>query len=248
MGHPMKILFLCATMLCFASGQAAAATEVPGYIVKAVANPARSKVDRDFDIHRLPGETIAFAGVEPGMVVAEFIPGDGYFSRILSRVVGPKGKIYGIENTAWTNPAFDKKLMGEYPNVILRSTPFGTFDIPEKIDLFWITQNYHDLHILELGPVDLADFNRRVFDALKPGGIYFINDQAGNPGTTEKQIRGLHRIDEAQVIDEVTAAGFIFIGESDVLRHPYDDRTRNVFDPIVRGQTDEFLLKFQKPK
>ncbi len=244
----MKILFLCATMLCFTSGQAAAATEVPGYIVKAVANPARSKVDRDFDIHRLPAETIAFAGVEPGMVVAEFIPGDGYFSRILSRVVGPKGKVYGIENTAWTNPAFDKKLMGEYPNVILRSTPFGTFDIPEKIDLFWITQNYHDLHILELGPVDLADFNRRVFDALKSGGIYFINDQAGNPGTTEKQIRGLHRIDEAQVIDEVTAAGFIFIGESDVLRHPYDDRTRNVFDPIVRGQTDEFLLKFQKPK
>jgi predicted methyltransferase len=244
----MKSTFLCAIALCFVISGAATAAEVPGYVIKAVANPARSKVDRNFDIHRLPAETIAFAGVEPGMVIAEFIPGDGYFSRILSRVVGPKGKIYGIENTAWTNPAFDKKLMGEYHNVILRSTPFGTFDIPEKIDLFWTTQNYHDMHILELGPVDLADFNRRVFDALKPGGIYFINDQAGNPGTTEKQIRALHRIDEAQVISEVTAAGFVFIGESDVLRHPYDDRARSVFDPLIRGQTDEFLLKFQKPK
>jgi predicted methyltransferase len=182
------------------------------------------------------------------MVIAEFIPGDGYFTHILSRIVGPKGKIYGIENTAWTNPAFDKKLMGEYRNVILHSTPFGTFEIPEKIDLFWTTQNYHDMHILELGPVDVDAFNRLVFDALKPGGIYFVNDQSGIPGTTQKQIRALHRIDEAQVIREVTAAGFILIDESDVLRHPHDDRTRSVFDPIVRGQTDEFLLKFQKPK
>ena len=244
----MKIIFLCAVALSIAVGGTAMGAEIPGYIVKAVANPARSKGEREADAHRLPAETIAFAGVEPGMVIGEFIPGDGYFSRILSRIVGPKGKIYGIENTAWTNPAFDKKLMGEYRNVILHSTPFGTFDIPEKIDLFWTTQNYHDMHILELGPVDVDAFNRLVFDALKPGGIYFINDQAGNPGTTQKQIRALHRIDEAQVIREVTAAGFVLIDESDVLRHPRDDRTRSVFDPIVRGQTDEFLLKFQKPK
>jgi predicted methyltransferase len=244
----MKTMFLCAIASCFLMCGAAAAVEVPGYVVKAVANPARSKGEREADAHRLPAQTIAFAGVEPGMVIAEFIPGDGYFTHILSRIVGPKGKIYGIENTAWTNPAFDKKLMGEYRNVILHSTPFGTFEIPEKIDLFWTTQNYHDMHILELGPVDVDAFNRLVFDALKPGGIYFVNDQSGIPGTTQKQIRALHRIDEAQVIREVTAAGFILIDESDVLRHPHDDRTRSVFDPIVRGQTDEFLLKFQKPK
>ncbi len=244
----MKVIFLCALALSIAFGGTAFGADIPGYVIKAVASPARSKAEREADAHRLPAQTIAFAGVEPGMVIGEFIPGDGYFTRILSRIVGPKGKIYGIENTAWTNPAFDKKLMGEYRNVILHSTPFGTFDIPEKIDLFWTTQNYHDMHILELGPVDIDAFNRLVFDALKPGGIYFINDQAGNPGTTEKQIRALHRIDEAQVIREVTAAGFVLVDESDVLRHPRDDRTRSVFDPIVRGQTDEFLLKFQKPK
>jgi predicted methyltransferase len=244
----MKVIFLCALALSVAVGGTALGADIPGYVVKAVANPARGKGEREADAHRLPAQTIAFAGVEPGMVIGEFIPGDGYFTRILSRIVGPKGKVYGIENTAWTNPAFDKKLMGEYRNVILHSTPFGTFEIPEKIDLFWTTQNYHDMHILELGPVDVDAFNRLVFDALKPGGIYFINDQSGNPGTTRQQIRALHRIDEAQVIREVTAAGFILIDESDVLRHPHDDRTRSVFDPIVRGQTDEFLLKFQKPK
>lgn len=216
-------------------------------MARAVANPTRTKGDRDADAHRLPARTIAFAGVAPGMVVAEFIPGYGYFTRILSDVVGPTGKIYGIENTRWTNPAFDKKLMGERRNVILRSSTLGEFDLPEKIDLFWITQNYHDLHVAEFGPVDIAAFNRRVFDALKPGGSYFIVDQAANPGTTEEQISSLHRIDEAQVIREVTAAGFILVAESDALRHSNDHRTRSIFDAIVRGQTDEFMLRFRKP-
>jgi len=245
----MKTAFICAIALCIASGAAAARAEmqIPGYVVKAIANPARTRNERDAYAHRLPAQTIAFAGVAPGMVVGEFIPGYGYFTRILSEVVGPGGKIYGIENTNWTNPAFDKKLMGEHRNVFLKSKRFGYFDLPEKIDLFWITQNYHDLHVAEYGHVDIAEFNRRVFDALKPGGIYFIVDQAGNAGMTEDEITALHRIDEAQVISEVTAAGFTLVGESDALRHPNDDRTRSIFDVIVRGQTDEFMLKFKKP-
>jgi predicted methyltransferase len=243
----MKAPFICAIALWITFGGTAVCAEIPGYVVRAVANPTRTKTDRDADAHRLPAQTIAFAGVAPGMVVGEFIPGYGYFTHLLSDVVGAKGKIYGIENTRWTNPAFDKQLMGQHRNVFLRSSRFGEFDLPEKIDLFWITQNYHDLHLAELGHVDIAAFNRRVFDALKPGGIYFIVDQAANPGTTEIQIAALHRIDKAQVISEVTAAGFTLVGESDALHHASDDHTRSVFDAVVRGQTDEFMLKFQRP-
>jgi predicted methyltransferase len=181
----MKVTFVFAIALWVAFGGTAACAEIPGYVVRAVANPTRTKNERDADAHRLPAQTIAFAGVAPGMAVGEFIPGYGYFTRILSEVVGPKGRIYGIENTNWTNPAFDRKLMGERRNVFLRSSRFGQFELPEKIDLFWITQNYHDLHVAEYGHVDIAAFNRRVFDALKPGGVYFIVDQAANPGTTE---------------------------------------------------------------
>lgn len=243
----MKIIFLCAIALAITFGGAAVGADVPVYVTKAVANPARPKPDREFDAHRLPAQTIAFAGVKSGMVVGEFIPGYGYFTRLLSDIVGPKGKIYGIENIDWTNPAFDKALTAERGrgNVILRSTKFGEFDFPEKIDLFWITQNYHDLHLV--GHVDLAAFNRHVFDALKPGGIYFILDHEANPGTTEHQIAALHRIEKAQVIREVTAAGFILVGESNVLHRARDDHTRNIFDVIVRGQTDQYMLKFQKP-
>jgi predicted methyltransferase len=243
----MKLMFICAIALWITFDATAAHAEIPGYVTRAIANPTRTKNERDADAHRLPARTIAFAGVAPGMIIGEFIPGNGYFTRILSEVVGPKGRIYGIENTNWTNPAFDRKLMGERRNVFLRSSRFGEFDLPEKIDLFWITQNYHDLHVAEYGRVDIAAFNRRVFDALKPGGIYVIVDQAANPGTTEDRIAALHRIDKTQVISEVTAAGFTLVGESDALRHASDDHTRSIFDVIVRGQTDEFMLKFRRP-
>lgn len=242
----MKRFVMCMIALCAAVGGTAVGADIPGYVVRAVADRSRPKVDRDADAHRLPAQTIAFAGAAPGMAIGEFIPGEGYFTRMLSSVVGPKGKIYGIENIVWWNPAFDKQIMGERRNVFFRAWKFGEFDLPEKIDLFWITQNYHDLHVA-CCRVDIAAFNRRVFDALKPGGIYLIVDQAANPGTSEAQITALHRIDEAQVISEVTSAGFILVDESDALRHPRDDRTRNVFDAIVRGQTDEFMLKFKRP-
>jgi predicted methyltransferase len=243
----MKMTFICVIALWITFAGTAAGEEIPGYVLRAIANPARSKAEREADASRLPAQTIAFAGVAPRMVVGEFIPFYGYFTRILSDVVGPNGKIYGIENINWSNTAFDKKLMGQRRNVFLQRKKWGEFDLPEKIDLFWITQNYHDLHVAEYGHVDIAAFNRRVFDALKPGGIYLIVDQAANPGTTEDQIAALHRIDKMQVIGEVTAAGFTLVGESDALHHPRDDHTRSIFDAVIRGQTDQFMLKFQRP-
>jgi predicted methyltransferase len=243
----MKGPLVCALALWIICGETAACTEIPGYVARAVANRSRSSAERDADRIRLPAQTIAFAGVAPGMVIAEFIPFYGYFTRLLCDVVGPKGRVYGIENLEWSNTAFDKQLKSERRNIFLQRTKLGEFDLPEKIDVFWITQNYHDLHVTEYGHVDVAGFNRRVFDALKPGGLYLIVDQAADPGTTEERISILHRIDEAQVIREVTAAGFVLVDESDALRHPKDDRTRSIFDSSVSGHTDEFMLKFQKP-
>ena len=243
----MKGSMVCTIALTLILSGAATGVEIPGYVARAIANRSRSDAERKADRTRLPAETIAFAGVAPGMVIAEFIPFYGYFTRLLCDVVGIKGKVYGIENLDWSNTAFDKQLTGQRRNVRLQRTKWGEFELPEKVDLFWITQNYHDLHVGEYGYVDVAAFNRRVFDALKPGGFYLVVDQAANPGTPEKKIAVLHRIDEAQVIREVTAAGFALIDQSDALRHPNDDRTRSIFDASVRGRTDEFMLKFQKP-
>jgi predicted methyltransferase len=240
-----------AILVLLISASAALAAGTPPYVAKAVADRARPKDDVTSDTLRDPADTLAFAGVRPGMIVGELAPGGGYFTRMLSDVVGPRGKVFGVENVIWKDAVkADQQLVQEpgRANVVLDVEPWGQMNLPAKLDLFWITQNYHDLKIAKYGVVDTAAFNRRVFDALKPGGVYFILDHQANPGTTENQITVLHRIEKAQVIREVTAAGFKLAGEGKFLNRPADDHTKTIFDPAIRGKTDQYALKFVKPK
>ncbi len=220
-------------------------------IAAAIADPARPKDDRADDPARDPAATLAFAGVRPGMVVGELFPGGGYFTRLISDVVGPKGKVLGLENAGWGESVeADRKLLAESGrgNVSLDVEPFGQFRLAQKVDLFWITQNYHDLHIAKYGAVDMADFNRRVFAALKPGGVYMIIDHQGASGLTDAEIARLHRIDKARVIAEVTAAGFRLAGEGRFLSRADDDHGKSIFDPGMHGHTDQYALKFVRPR
>jgi predicted methyltransferase len=224
---------------------------VPAYIAKAVADSSRPEDDRKLDALRKPGELLAYAGVKPGQIVGEYLPGGGYYTRLLSDVVGRHGKVYALETTRWgkENIEATRKVLHEagHDNVIMDLALFGNFHLPEKVDLFWTTLNYHDLHVERYGKVDMAAFNRHVFDSLKHGGIYFIVDHAATAGSGIQAAPDLHRIDEATVIAEVKAAGFVAAGESDLLRNPADDHTKKVFDPAIRWQTDQFILKFRKP-
>lgn len=244
----MKKSMLRAALLALTLSGAAMATAIPAYITHAVADPARPKADVERDALRLPAETIAFAGVKPGMKVAELFPGGGYFTRPLSDVVGPSGHVFGIENAKWDDGS-DAKVAAAVKdhNVSMQMVKFGDFSLPQKVDLFWISQNYHDLHIAKYGPVDISAFNRHVYDSLKPGGIYFILDHQANPGTGEAQIAALHRIEKSQVIREVEAAGFKLVADGNALHRTADDHTRSVFDKSIRGHTDQFMLKFVKP-
>ncbi|MGH8291097.1 MAG: class I SAM-dependent methyltransferase [Steroidobacteraceae bacterium] len=244
----MKKGILSAALLALVLSGAAMAMAVPDYVTKAVADPSRPQADIDRDALRLPAETIAFAGVKPGMKVAELFPGGGYFTRPLSDVVGPSGHIYGIENAKWDDGS-DAKVAAAVKdhNVSIQSVKFGDFSLPEKVDLFWITQNYHDLHIAKYGVVDMAAFNRHVYESLKPGGIYFILDHQANPGTGSAQIAALHRIQKSQVLREVEAAGFKLAAEGNALHRTTDDHTKSIFDKSIRGRTDQFMLKFVKP-
>jgi len=246
----MKLLLLVAPALLALATCGASAAQAPSYIAVAVADLARPVDDRGDDVLRDPADTLAFAGVRPGMVVGELFPGGGYFTRMLSDVVGPKGRVYGLENAGWKDAVkADERLAAEpgRANVTLDVEPFGQFKLPAKVDLFWITQNYHDLHIAKYGAVDMAAFNRLVFESLKPGGVYFILDHQANPGVTLDQIAVLHRIDKARVIAEVTAAGFKLVAEGKFLNRPGDDHSRTIFDPAIRGHTDQYALKFVRP-
>ena len=226
----------------------AMAAAIPSYITRAVHDTTRPEADTDRDGLRLPVETIAFAGVKPGMKVAEFFPGGGYYTRPLSDVVGRRGHIYAIENPKWDDGS-DAKVAAAVRNhnVSIEMPKFGEFNLPKHVDLVWITQNYHDLHIAKYGGVDMAAFNKHVYDSLRPGGIYFVLDHQANPGTSDAQIAQLHRIEKAQVIREVEAAGFKLAAESNALHRTADDHTKSAFDKSIRGHTDQFMLRFVKP-
>jgi predicted methyltransferase len=240
---------IAAGFVALALTGAAFAATLPDYVTAAVADQTRPKEDRDVDALRLPAETIAFAGVKPGMTVAEMFPCGGYFSRMIADAVGPKGKVIGFDNTGWKGclESSQKVIAEGHSNFSVTADAFGNFNLGEKVDLVWITQNYHDLHIKKYGDVDMAKFNRHVFDSLKPGGVYFILDHAANPGTSEEDIARLHRIEKAQIVREVTAAGFKLVGEGDFLHRPADDHTKSIFDESIRGHTDQYALKFIKP-
>ena len=245
-----KLAYLLAPLIAVAP-VAAASQPVSAPIAKAVADPARPADNRKADALRKPAETLAFAGVRPGMVVGEFYPGGGYFTRMLSDVVGPTGHVYGIENDRWKGAVEANRALlaeGKWNNVSMDVQPFGTVKFPKPLDMAWITQNYHDLKIAKYGTVDTLAFDRAVFAALKPGGAFFILDHQGVPGLTDAQIEKLHRINRDQVIKEVTAAGFKLAGEGKFLRRPGDDHSKPIFDASIRGKTDQYALKFVKPR
>jgi predicted methyltransferase len=198
-------------------------------------------------------EVIAFIGVKPGDRVADIIA--GRFIRALSAAVGPKGKVYAVQADEIVKahpevPPALKKITDQpaYANVEVIVAPINALGLPGKLDAVVIRQNYHDLHDKFMGPADVPAFNRAVFAALKPGGVYVVLDHAAQAGSGLRNTEDLHRIDPATVKAEVIAAGFKLDGESAILANPADDHTKMVFNPAIRGKTDQFLFRFRKPK
>lgn len=220
-------------------------------IAAAVADPARPAADRARDALRKPAACLAFAGVRPGMTIAELFPGKGYFTRIFSRVVGPKGHVYEFvpppRKSGESSPA--KVIAADphyYHNITVVTWPVGKLPVPAPVDLVWTSQNYHDLH--NIPGLNVADFDRAVYAALKPGGVYLVLDHVAPAGSGFSDTDTLHRIDPAAAKKEIASAGFEFVGESDVLHNPSDAHTKVVFDPSIRGRTDQFIYEFRKPK
>jgi predicted methyltransferase len=232
-----------------ASAPLAAATQPgPADYSQAVKDPARPATDVERDADRKPAEMLAFAGVKPGMKVAELAPGRGYFSRVLSNAVGATGKVYAVSSRPLDWLAAWNETHGN--NVVLHASPPTGPLAPESVDLVWTTQNYHDFknRAPEDGSPDAAaQYNAAAFAILKPGGVYLVSDHAGAPGTGSAETSTLHRIEDATVIREVEAAGFKLDARSDILKHPADDHTQKVFESGVRGKTDQFVLRFVKP-
>lgn len=223
-----------------ATAQSPAATEA---ISTAVADTARPEADRARDANRKPAQIVAFAGIEPGDKVAEIAPGGGYYTRILSKAVGPQGKVYALMPAFFANRpgGLDaiNALAEQYGNVEVVVIDYAATELPEPVDVVWTTENYHDL-----ANGDIAAVNGWALKALKPGGLYFVEDHSA-PGTGTSATSTLHRIDPEAVKQQVTAAGFTLDAESDVLHNPNDPHDVSPRD--VQPTSDKFALRFRKP-
>lgn len=212
--------------------------------------PDRSDEDKKSDEARKPLELLRFFQVKPGMKVADLAAGGGYLTELLVRAVGPGGKVYA-QNPKVVVEKFAKE---EWPARLARPVNKDVVRVeremddplpPDVTDLDLATLGffYHDA--VWLG-VDRAKMNHKVFEALKPGGLYVIMDHAGRDGTGAADAKTLHRIEEKVVVDEVTKAGFKVARRGDFLRNKEDPRDGNVFGPL-RGKTDRFVIAFVKP-
>jgi predicted methyltransferase len=244
------------TVLTFSMTDAQAASGIPKNISAAVADTARPADDRQRDADRKPDESLAFAGVKPGMKIADLLPGGGYFTRIFSAAVGPKGHVFAVPPPprpdapagAPDRAAGVKAIAADahYSNVSVVQQPPTALSLPEPVDMVWTSQNYHDLH--NIPNVDVVAVDKAIFASLKPGGVYIVLDHAAEKGSGFRDTSTLHRVDPEAVKAEVVSAGFKFEGQSEILRNPNDPHTAKVFEPSIRGKTDQFILKFRKPK
>jgi len=250
-GFRAAALIGCALVIVQGSAARARAA-VPAAIAAAVASP-RPAADTARDGLRKPAAVLALSGIKPGDKVGDFMPGTGYFTRLFSAVVGSAGHVYALvpAELAAKAPKIQAAMTAlaaepAYKNVTLIVAPTARTSAPEKLDLVWTSQNYHDLYGF-FGADAAAQADRAVFQALKPGGRFVVIDHVANTGTATTSPTTLHRIEPAVVKAQVLAAGFTLVATNDVLRNPADPHTAKVFDPAIRGHTDQFMMVFQKP-
>jgi predicted methyltransferase len=214
-----------------------------------VAAPDRSDADRQTDQRRNPARMLAFTGVKPGMRVLDMEANAGYSTELLARVVGGSGVVYAQDSAELIERIVKDKfeLRAQKPAMKNVLHVIRNFDDPippdaAGLDLITFFFAYHDTTYMA---VDRAEMNRKLFAALKPGGLLVIADHSARAGDGTAVSKTLHRIEESALRQEIEAAGFKLTDEGNFLRHPEDPRDAAVFKPQV--PVDEFVLKYQKP-
>jgi predicted methyltransferase len=249
---PITFALALSLAACIPADETVSTTNSPGAYAAALADPQRPAADRDRDAARFPAEILAFANIDRGEKVGDYIMGGGYWTRLLSTAVGPQGRVYAFQPEEFIGfrPAYateqDAAVAGR-ANVVPLRGPVAAPPFPEKLDTIITVQNFHDLY---LGAMPAGTAQRAIgalFAALKPGGTLLVVDHSAAAGSGTSAANTLHRMDRQAAIDALTAAGFVLDGQSDVYSRPADPRTANVFDPAIRGQSDQFTLRFRKP-
>jgi predicted methyltransferase len=216
-------------------------------IAAAIADSSRPQANKDLDDKRHPAELLTFIGAKRGDKISELVPGGGYVTRLLAKVVGPTGHVYAT-NLPTLNERFKTGVNPivadpSYGNVSVVEQPFGELKFPEALDIVFTSENYHDFQNMGMFLTDTGAMDKAIFAALKPGGLYVITDYVAAPGTGKTVTQSLHRIDPAVIKQEVTAAGFMLESEGNGMMNPGDD---------LKGRSgqgsSQIMLKFRKPR
>lgn len=225
----------------------------------AVNDIARPAEDRERDAARKPGELLAFAQIDKGEVVGDYIMGGGYVTRLLAMAVGSDGKVYAFQPTEFIafRPEYaDEQDAAVAPYADETGNPVRVFPVrspvaepefPEPLDTIITVQNLHDLYIDAMPEGTAETAIKALYDALKPGGTLVVVDHSAPDGSGTTTTDATHRIGKQAAIDALTAVGFVLEAESDLYAASDDPRTANVFDPSIRGRTDQFALRLSKP-
>ena len=252
--HRFRITALLLSFAVLPAFSASAATSQ--VIASALDRTDRLEGDAEIDSRRKPTEVLAFFDIEPGMTVLEMFAGGGYYTEILSFVVGDEGKVYAHNNKpyiAYAKKELDRRFTpGRLGNVERLEAENNELELSDnRFDAALMVLAYHDVyHVDEKsgwfridGPKMLAE----IYGSMKPGAVLGVVDhvaEAGSPGETGQT---LHRIDPRLMRKEIEAAGFVFDGEIDVLRNPDDDRSKPMYAEGIRGKTDRVVYRFHKP-
>jgi predicted methyltransferase len=218
----------------------------PAHVRRAIASADRTDEQRARDYHRKPAEILMLSGIEEGDKVIEIAAFGQYFTTMLLAAVGPTGHVdmYDLPYTErFAGPA-SREFDAEHANAVYHQENYNDAMLPQNVDSVWNVLYYHDL---QPQGVDTAAFNRKIFQALKPGGIYLVIDHKAEDGSGWRDAGTIHRMGVDTIKHEVLAAGFELALESDLLANPADDRSKMVFAPGTRGTTDQAFFIFRKP-
>jgi predicted methyltransferase len=225
-------------------------------IAESLANPARTESDRLVDPLRRPDQVLEFFEIKPGMTVLDLFSGGGYYTEIVSRIVGNDGSVLAHNNQAYLEFARDD-LAGRYldnrlPNVEQVAAEADNLVLPENtFDAALVMLTWHDFYYLDEDngwpAIDEPALVKKLCSALKPGAVLGITDHVAAAGSDPAETaQALHRIDPQRIKDDLEGSCFVFEGEIAVLRNPQDSIDRPMFAPAIRGRTDRVVYKFRK--
>jgi predicted methyltransferase len=224
-------------------------------IDSAIANPNRTDADRERDGRDKPADILALLDLSPGDRVADMFGGGGYYAELLAGVVGGQGEVILHNNRGYAKWV-DQYLRERYidntvPPIRVLFSEADDMQLPDAaLDAVIMVMSYHDLYYVNAKAgfpgTDVADFFAQISAALKPGGKLLIIDHAAPDGSGADSVQEVHRIDPLFALQDIESKGFALVATSDVLRNPDDPRTMNVFAKNIRGNTDRFVMLFEK--